>query len=218
MELIGFEESKVIYLFDLLRPAGQIYSPEAAAKLVQRYSFTTYPSLENLVKNERQFGVGKFGDIGIQQFSIYGDGVIATSGSDTDKIDAFVDDILAWSKEEFGLVQLTAGNPPERSYESTIIVQAKVDLTRVLAPKPEVLAVLNKIYQSDRYISGPVRMAGFIAATDRTKFPGRRKPISFTLDHRVGVPFENNVFFSMAPLRTKDHLAFLRSLEDLASL
>jgi hypothetical protein len=217
MELVGIEEAKVIYLLDLYRPAGQVYTPEATAKIVQRYSFTKFPTLENLIKNERNFGVGKFGDIAINEFSIYGDGVIASSASDTDKIDAFVDDLLTWAKDEFGFVQVI-GNPPERSYESTVIVKADTDLMRALAPKNDVVAALNKIYQDGDYdFSGPIQLTGFVAATDRTKFSGRRKPISFTLDHRLGMPFETNIFYSMAPLKTKDHLAVLRALESLAA-
>jgi hypothetical protein len=39
--------------------------------------------------------------------------------------------------------------------------------------------------------SGQMQLRGFVAVTDRTKFPGLRKPISFTLDHRVGISGPN---------------------------
>jgi hypothetical protein len=217
MELIAFDDSKVVYLLDMFRPAGQLYQPEAATKIVQRYSFMKFPSVENLVKNERNFGIGKFRDIQINEFNIYSDGVIVSSGSDTDAIDAFVDDVLAWAKEEFGIVQLTDGFPPERAYESSMVVKSDADLMRALAPKNDMSTILNKIYHSDRgYVGGDIGLTGFIAAVDRSKFTGRRKPISFTLDRRLGLPFENNIYFSMAPLRTKDHLEVLRSIERLA--
>ena len=50
MELIGFDTSSVVYLTQVYRPAGQPYMPEAAAKLVQRYSFAKFPTLDDLQK------------------------------------------------------------------------------------------------------------------------------------------------------------------------
>jgi len=215
MEVVGIENSRVIYLLDLFRPAGEVYQPDAVAKIIQRYSFVKFPSLENLVKNERVFAVGKFKDIQIAEFNIYTDGLIAGSSSDTDLIDDFVNDLIAWAKDEFGIIQV-AGFAAERAYESTVIIKSNVDIVRALAPRNDISAILNKIYQPDRYVAGKMQLTGFIAASDRTEFAGRRKPISFIVDRRLGLPFEQNIFYSTAPLRTKDHLEVLRSIERLA--
>jgi hypothetical protein len=38
-------------------------------------------------------------------------------------------------------------------------------------------------------------------------------PPFFAVERRIGFPFESNVFFSQAPLRTKDHIALLEKID-----
>jgi hypothetical protein len=212
MELVSIENMKVTYLIQLHRPAGMLYQPEALAKIVQRYQFMKYPTIEDLSKNERLFRIGKFKDIQISDFAIYSDGVIVTSVSDSD----LLDDILGWSREEFGMVP-AVGSVPEKSYDSGLVVKSNVDLTKAIAPAAEALAVINKAYNSGRYVSSEMAYTGVIASVDDTTFPGAKKQVKFILDRKVGIPLDQNIFYSQAPLRTKDHLDVLRSFERLAS-
>jgi hypothetical protein len=55
MELVAIDLSRVIYLTQIVRPAGQLYIPDAAAKLVQRYSFAKFPSMDELTKDAFTF-------------------------------------------------------------------------------------------------------------------------------------------------------------------
>jgi hypothetical protein len=45
---------------------------------------------------------------------------------------------------------------------------------------------------------------------------GRRKPMPFSIERRLGVPFEENVFYCKAPVPTKIHLSALTAIEALA--
>ena len=85
MELLSIEETRIIYLINLHRPAGQLYWPEAALKLIQRYSFVGFPSIADFAKDAefRAFTVGKYQDIEIPNLRIYNDGIIVESRSNS---------------------------------------------------------------------------------------------------------------------------------------
>jgi hypothetical protein len=214
MELVAVQNSRVVYLTYLYRPTGQLYLPEAVAKLIQRYSFVKYPTAEDLLKDIHPFGMGKFNDIQIDEMKIYPDGVIASSRSDSDLVDSFLRDLFDWAQKEFGFVQgITA--KPERHYESYLIVKSKCDLALAQKPRHDITEDFNKLWRK-KYFDEAYLPAGFALDCDPHNFSGRRKPMAFDLARRIGVPFEENVFFSTAPLTTKDHLALLSRLEDVA--
>lgn len=211
MELVQIENSRVILLTQMHRPGGQLYLPDAAKKLIERYSFVKGPILDQ--PTPYIFSIGKFQDAQIAEFSIYNDGLIVSSASDTDLIDAFIKDLLSWIGKTFGFVQtLTA--KPERYYESSLVVRSTCDLASTLRPKNDVIAVLASAMKSAQ-IKAPFAMTGFILDCDPAEILGKRKPFRFVIDRRLGVPFSENVFFSQGPFRTKDHVGALQSLENL---
>jgi hypothetical protein len=65
-------------------------------------------------------------------------------------------------------------------------------------------------------ISAPLRLSGLIFDFDTKEFLGKRKPFRLIIDRRIGVAFSENIFYSQAPFRTKDHLNVLTSLEQVA--
>jgi len=191
-----------------------VYLPEAAAKLAQRYSFAKYPSLEELLKATQSFSVGSFKGVQIQELSIYSDGVIVSSRSDTDVLDAFLDDLFAWVASELGIVPVVT-NRPEKYYESTLVVKSETDLALATKPVKDVVDAFNRIWRK-KYFETDYATSGFLLHCDAHQFKGRRNPLHFGVERRLGVSFEENIFFSMAPLGTKDHLDFLARLENLA--
>lgn len=217
MELVGIEETRVVYLYQVHRSAGQLYIPEAAAKLIARYSFTKNPSLDDLSSTRAfvSFGVGKFADSQIQELRVYNDGIIVEARSNSKIIEAFIDDFVEWHSKEFGLMQ-TATSKPERYFESSLIVQSKKDISRVVSIPQQIVEALNRAIGKLPYQARPMSVAGFLMDCDVHLPGGRRKQDRFSLDRRQGVPFEENVFFSMSPLPTDDHLALLSLIEDLA--
>jgi hypothetical protein len=214
MELSGIDTSRVILFTQTHRPAGQLYAPEAIAKVIERYSFVKSPPPDQALPYT--FGVGKFQDIQIAELSIYNDGVIASSASDTDLLDAFIEDLLSWAAKELQLVQLPT-NKPERYYESSIVVKSNVNLTSIVEPRSD----LSKIFQpalKAAKIDAALRLSGAIFDFDSVSVQGlKKKPFRLVIDRRLGVPFSDNVFYSQAPFRTKDHFEVLASLERLSS-
>ncbi len=216
MELVGIENSKVIHLTQLYRPAGQLIQADAVIKLAQRYGFADVPSLKEIAQNERSFKLGAFDGVQISEMSIYSDGFIASSASNTNIIERFMDDLLHWAKKEFGLIT-PPGVEEERSFESYLVVQTETDLMKALKPRNDLAALVNEIFKPDRYTGTGLWLTGFLLAPDNPAFPARRKPINLMIDRRLGQPFEKNLFFAQGPLRTNDLLAFLNAVEELAS-
>jgi hypothetical protein len=212
MELVGIELSRVIYLTQVVRLPGQIYLPDAATKLIERYSFAKYPSLDELAKDSYTFGIGKFHDVQINELQVYPDGIIVSSRADTAILDEFVEDLFAWGEKEFGLSRAIT-NKPEKHFESSIVVKAKTNLPLALNPQKDVAEIFNRIFRSEQ----PFQLSGFLLDSDPSRVKSRRKPVRFALERRFGIPFNENIFFSIAPLHTRDHLKFLADLDEISS-
>jgi hypothetical protein len=213
MQLVGIENSRIIYLTQVYRPSGQLYLPDAVARLVERYSFVKPANVDQ--PPPYVFSIGKFQDAQINELSIYNDGLIVSSCSDTNLLDAFVDDLLSWAAAEFGLVQ-TATAKQEKFLESSLMVKSTADLTEALRPQNNVTSVLKAAMNSTG-IKSDFGLSGFMLDFDPGKFVGMQKPFRFVVDRRVGVAFEENVFYSQAPFRTKDHFSVLELMEQMAN-
>jgi hypothetical protein len=212
MDLVGIERSRIIFLTQVHRPSGQLYLPDAVAKVVERYSFFKAPSPDQAYPIT--FSVGKFQDVQISEFSIYNDGFTVSSASDTDILDAFIQELMSWASTDLGLVQV-ASSKSEKIYESSIVVKADTDLAEAIAPQNDArLAVADAMKSVG--INAPLKLSGFLLDFDPSDFLGKAKPSRVTVDRRIGKSFSENIFFSQAPFRTKDHLNVLRSFEEMA--
>jgi hypothetical protein len=214
MELAGIDFSRIIYLTQRMRPAGQVYVPDAVQKLAQRYSFAKLPSVEELTRLPLTLSLGKFKDVQIDEFQIYNDGIIVSAKANTEILDAFISDLLSWSERELGLVDAPTAKP-EKIIESAIIVKSVKDLALSLSPRNDVAEILNRTFRGELVGVGPYQLSGFFLDCDPLQFTARRKPMRFALERRLGVPFTENVFYSQAPLHTGDHLKVLSDLEAL---
>jgi hypothetical protein len=65
-------------------------------------------------------------------------------------------------------------------------------------------------------ISAPLKLSGLVFDFDSKDFLGKRKPFRLIIDRRIGVASSENVFYSQAPFRTKDHLEVLTNFERAA--
>ena len=216
MELINFDTSRVIHLISVTRPGGQLYAPDLVRATAERYQFLKGPTVDDLIKREVKFSVGKFNDFQIQEFAVYSDGLIVTAAADTDILEAFIEDMLTWGENEFGFTPIISVGKPERHFESLLIIKSEVDLAKAMTISEEILTALNALSSSGRYIEAEFKPSGLAIDCDPQQVKAVRKPMSFGFERRLGISFEENVFYSKAPLRTKDHLDLLRLTEDVA--
>jgi len=194
-----------------IRPQGQVYRPELIYKISQRYSFAKHP--QDYEAASLNFLIGKFENVEIGALQIYNDGIIVESKADTNLIDNFIDDFAAWCASEFDIVS-SAISRNQKFYESTLIVQSDVALETAFAPKSSVSATIDKFF-SQSHIEGVYKNTGFILNHDTSeKGPGTTSR-SHIIERRIHTSFEQNVYYSISPLRTSEHIKFLSSLEKI---
>ena len=73
----------------------------------------------------------------------------------------------------------------------------------------------SRLKYSRRPIYSTLNFTGFIFDFDPASVAGKRKPLRLIVDRRVGIAFSENVFYSQAPFKTKDHVKVLTSLETI---
>jgi hypothetical protein len=154
---------------------------------------------------------GIFEGVGINEFTMYQDGMVVSSRANTDLLDAFIEDLLVWARNELGLVE-TGVPPRERHYESALVVTLEIDVSAAFPWMQKLNATLT-----ERQVNYGLRPFDFSfgaisVANDPLTYGGRR-PIPFTIARRVNVPFEADTYYATAPLKTADHLAVLEALE-----
>jgi hypothetical protein len=104
---------------------------------------------------------------------------------------------------------------PEKHYESSVLVKSELDMALAVRPSVDAVTTITKPLKK-AYPKLSFTLSGFMLDSDPSLSTGLRKPIGFALERKVGASYDDHVFFSMAPLSTNGHLAFLSDLESFA--
>jgi hypothetical protein len=208
MELAKVLLARSIRLFDVeeLNPAGLHIVPLIDA-IAKRYRFATHPTKpdeldtgKGVVFTEGSFAT-RSGDVRVG-LKIFNDGLVADTRSDTDDSDAFLDDLLAWAKEEFRLGNERHILKPKRVHRSELVV---------FAPSLRLIGAcerLDKFAQSlGNLMKTPLSLVSVKLGSDAKNL------IEFVVERRVNVDFSDDKYFAAASLTTKDHLAALGDFE-----
>lgn len=214
MELVGYDTSSLTALFLAARPQGQLPLARAMGELVKRYTFTMFPKLDQLEAPKVEFRQGQFKDVGIESLSIYNDGIVVTSKSPTDVLDAFLEDLSGWMESTLGLNRVGT-HAINKAYESGVMVRSEAKLLHVLDALAPIQEMIAKSVKTAMGIEAKFEPFGIALAVDQSLIPGM-KPNAFRLERRAGLAFDTNYYVSQAPMRTADHLKILERLEKLA--
>jgi hypothetical protein len=219
MKLVGTEIGRVVQLVvpDEVRPARGLDLPTFLQNVAARYGFMKSPaSLEGFSQPAgAKFEFGRFSAssssdvVAIQELSLFNDGVIATC-ADTDLSDALVDDFFAWTVA-LGLLREPI-SPRPRQYLSNVIVEFDKILPcrfeRMFKTASRFNSVLNEHYGWNTQTS----LARLAISADPQSLPQHRAAV-LIIERRAAVPYEQNYFWSSAPLRKLSHLALLEAME-----
>lgn len=210
MDVLGYEKSRVLRFAHAFRLQGAPFVPETFAKVIARYSFAKYPTLDDLQKEGPSlFQIGKFQDVQIDEFGIYSNGYAASGRCSTELLDAFLDDVVAWGTQEFGLTFILTDRQ-EQHYESSIIVQSSADLASIIRPNIS-QAVAEALTKATGIRHAPT---GVIFDSDpEDAAPGKVKRVRLFIERRLGFSFKENLFLCNAPLSTPDFMRMLQGLE-----
>ncbi len=197
-------------------PEGQPYIPDVVDLIVQRYQFKQYPTtFEEFSSEPIQFGMGKWNGVDIMNLSSFSDGISVESITTTEILDTFMDDLLSALEDRFNL-KLVPLSTNGKFYESNLVVEMGESIQKKLEFIETINSKISK--QQSEYGAGDYEydFAALTTAPDPTVYSGK-KPIPFSIVRRANLPFDDNAWYSTAPLKTKDHIELLEGLEIIMS-
>ena len=202
------------------RAFDSISAYELVEEVKEKYKFRQGPTTQEIASGSpTNFVFGKMpqGDHGIvieslniTYYAAYATSVNAVTRSSTDDADIFLNDLERWvvGKYKLDLSPLFPTN-----YHSQLEVGFNTSLNKRFAelnPFGVAIGKLLRSYGFDKYPD--FEPTGFSLHYDGTK--PERFASAFSLERRAGAPWQTNKFFAQAPLRTADHIAVLRQIEE----
>jgi hypothetical protein len=220
MKLVALEGARILDLVPVeeLRPTGGIYLPDFISAISQRYQFTSGPTnLGEALKQGAKFEHGKFvisdGPVVVKELAIYTDGIICDA-FDTRTADLILDDFLAWATETFKLRERIS--PPHRTYTSAVVVAFETAVEPALGKLAQVCELLSRSLKAAYGWDYHYNLLRFGFSVDPRTIPHLRNT-AFTIERRVNAPYEENRYYSFAPLQTEEHLRVLEQIERLVA-
>lgn len=212
MELVSIETTRFTSLFLSARPVGQLYLPAATADFAKKYEFVEFPkSLEAMQATRVEFRHGRFNNVSIENVALYHDGVVVTSRASSNVLEEFLDDVIAYMTEQWG-VTFTKAFSVNKMYESTLTFHSEKDILKPLAAMKDVGRSISDRLNGATGAAIDFHPFGIGLSADNAMIPSMR-PVPFRIERREGVEFSANLYFSAAPLKTDDHLEILDEWE-----
>lgn len=226
MQIINYEIGRIIRIFPLedIRPASGLHPPTALRMIAERYGFAHTPELKRSWEESQQEGLrfqlgrvtNRIRTININDFTIYNDGLVATTTT-TEDAEIFLDDLQSWVREEFGY------KDPNRStlrtlYMSTMVVEFDSSPDELLKSYSAISSICGESLRQTYGIEIPVQISKLSLTYDRTlATPAWQTLAHFNIERRVNYPYKENRFYCEAPLKTTDHANILQAFDALLS-
>ncbi len=196
------------------------YLPEAAALFAKQYGFIGTPTAGEIAAAEPAKGVifrnGKLETsdrlIPIDLFQLFPSGLSVVTHSNTTDSDLVLDHITEWGKYTFKLEI----EPLKKGigHSSNLEVRLQKSLPTLFPFLSDIGAAITKGLDDWWDIKSPYELININFWHDKTKNP-QFAPPAFRLDRRDNVPFEQEVYYSEAPMSTEKHIAVLEKLESV---
>ena len=215
MKLLSIHAARSIWLLPVnyLNPSGRQIIP-AIEEIKDRYSFLKTTPLAEVFRSENKGLELKYGafrrqdDVSIEvSLAIHNDGLVAETMSSTEDSDLFLKDVLTFLSEKYETVPYSE-LPINKRYVSEIYFTLNKTpeffskLTNSFIKKSSSLINRNKV--------GSFEIMGIHLATDPDL---SRNPLFIRVEREINVPFNENRFFSTAPISTSEHIELLEGLE-----
>ncbi len=217
MKVLGTTLARAIWVIDMqqLNPTGRSLLDLFHA-IAKRYRFSRFPQhlLDYNKDSALEFNSGTFLKSPTEDFrvglTIYTNGITGDSLSSTDESEAFLQDMAQWAVKEHN-VPFDQNSILRKSYLSQLEVKFEGELPLA---NPKLKFLPSRIAEQAVQLDGkpvPYAFGGITAWPENVGKEGALQP--FRLERKYGVPFADNAYFSLATLRTQDHIATLREIE-----
>jgi hypothetical protein len=195
-----------------LNPRGKTFFPDLVQEAVQRYRFQKFPqALEDFDETKGvELAEGKSGDDTIQKLTIFNTVLVLETRSNTEDSKRILEEMLVWGKEKFGL-NYNPGMIRRFAYVSDVTFYSDVPLMKAIRPLQRLAEKTGEAVSS--VWREPIKYEPLVLTIGHDP-TSRKNPIApFTIQRRAEARFEENKYFSEAPLSTDDHLALLEQFE-----
>lgn len=202
---------------DEIRPVKGISLFDIIKGLSDRYKFASIPTPSPANNSGLVFEEGVFRSgtksVQIRKIQIFPDGINISVASDSEDVDEIWQDFLSWA------VSIGARDDIvfETQYHlSMIVCELERSLSRLIREADALAAFISNRLD----ISSDVFANGFSFSADPTTAKGRfnLNPSHFKIEQRLGTLHSANRYYSLANMTTKNHLAVLEYLENIADI
>lgn len=216
MKLISVPLAQTIKAVRANRGFG--YLPDAVSAVVERYKFVEFPTQphEFLPADPNQpisFRHGKIEVEGrtvvIAQLQVYQMGLVVHTDTTTTDSDRIADDILDWASSHFEII-FESIRPI--GHLSQLEVQFEKRIAEFFPALKAIGSGMSKGLDDFWEFRPSYELTSLIFSFDPTKYPSPA-PSFFKIEPRVNVAFEENIYFSEAPLSTDNHVTLLERFE-----
>jgi hypothetical protein len=223
VRVLNIVAARSTWLFDLadLNPKGKSLFPEIIDWLKDTYNFQEAPESTSVPNEENRKGLPfKRGEFQAREevfvdveLTLFNDGLVANSSSSTEDTDRFLENVLASAVTKFSLTF-----DPSMVRRKLYLSEVNVKLDQPLANlNPKLAQFAEKLSSMCRtIIAQPFEVGGLSLWADVTNAVYKAPP--FLIERRINAPFNENRFYSKAPLQTEEHVTLLKELEDILTL
>lgn len=148
--------------------------------------------------------------IAIENLQIYAAGILVTTRTSTKDTDAIVDEVIEWAASHFDIVyeDIRSG----RAHMSQIDFRFERPLSELLPHFSGIGPRISEELEGFFEFKPPYELTGIQFYFDKSKYPAFAPPV-LKIDRRDGIPFDQNVYWSEAPLTTDHHINVLTEFE-----
>lgn len=205
--------------FVVARPV--VYMPDLIRGLQERYQFAAIPRrIEDLLPPdptttpvELSHGVINYQGrtIVIRALRIFAQAISTQVAASTDDSEWLLEDVMAWASEKFAL-KFTESSP-RRAYTSELEIEFAAHLEDYYFPGiTKIGKMLADALQAQGYTTDvpPFQVASWTLNADPSKLA---LASDFRIERRVPFPYDMNLYYSQAPLKTAAHIEILEQIE-----
>jgi hypothetical protein len=188
---------------------GRLYGVQLVRACETRYGFWQAP--RTLEEFELSKGItflhGHFQEgVVIDKFQIFENGLLVETKTNTDDCDAFLDDFIAWLREEIN-INMAEEPTSQRLYYSNLEIRCSFSLSERFSELAEIGRHVAEMLRSYKQTSVDLELVGLSYAAGAGTAP------MFRFERKEGSSEEARLYFCAAPLRTIDHTQIIEQLE-----
>lgn len=215
MQLLAVALGRFVAFVELIEidPRGHLHAPDFFAGVAKQFGFQKFP--QKFEEYDTQKGIelahGKWDKITLDKLMIFGGGLSVDTRYSTEESEKFLHELLKWAASAYDL-QYRPEMIKRKGYVSQLVFTTEGPLLNLLGDP--VTKLSNRVTASLENAIGErihYEPTGLWIGFDQ--LTRKMTPAAFSIQRRTDAPFQENKYFSEAPLPTQTHLKLLQEFE-----